>query len=82
MKNLINYYSLIFIPFALLIIGIKTEFLSIGQFLVLFIFYALPYRGVTDYYRLRSKNVINKNQYLIILIPGSRIRYFRELYFI
>ena len=82
MKNFLLYYFLIVVPFALIILATKRELISSGQFLILFIIYAFPYRGVTDYYRLRSKNIITQKQFLLIFIPGSRIKYFKELYFI
>ncbi len=82
MKSLIVYYIAIIVPFVLLIQGVKRELINMDWCLILFIFYAFIYRGIIDYYRLRSKNVISKKQYLIILIPGSRIKYFKELYFI
>ncbi len=82
MRNLLVYYLQILVPFALLIIGIKTGFINMGQFLILMTIYTLPYRFTTDYLRLRSKNVIDKNKFWIILIPGSRIKYFKDLYFI
>ena len=69
-------------PFIVLMISMKKEWISMNLSLVLFILYAFPYRGATDYLRLRSKNIITPKQFLLIFIPGSRIKYFKELYFI
>lgn len=82
MKNLIVYYAIIFIPLGLLLYFAKTKQLGSGCFVVLLFVYAFIFRAITDYARLRSKNVIEKKQFWRILIPGSRIKYFKELYFI
>ena len=82
MRKLIVYYVVIIVPFLLLILAMKRELIGMDWSLVLFIFYAFIYRGITDFYRLKSKNIITNKQYLTILIPGSRIKYFKELYFI
>lgn len=82
MKNLIVYYLLIFVPLFLLIDLTKNNLLTSGQFVGLLFFYAFIYRTLTDYYRLKSKNIIDKKGFWKIFVPGSRLKYFRDLYFI
>ncbi len=82
MKKLIVYYFLIITPFAVLIYATKNGLINSSWFVALLFIYVLIYRTLTDYVRLRSKNIIGKNQFWKILIPGARIKYFRELYFV
>lgn len=82
MKNLLLYYAAIFIPFFLIIYLSKVKLLDTDSFLVLLIVYAFIYRSITDYIRLKSKNIIDKKQFWTLFIPGTRIKYFRELYFV
>ncbi len=82
MKNLIIYYCFVFIPIIILVGLVKTNNMESNRFVILFFSYALFYRTITDYYRLLSKNVIKKNDFWKLFIPGFRIKYLRELYFI
>ncbi len=82
MKNLLVYYFLIITPFALIIYSAKNNLISNTLVVILFFFYLLIYRTIIDYYRLRNKNAIEKNQFLNLLIPFSRMKYFRALYWI
>ena len=79
MKNIFLYYLAIIIPFAAIVYLAKTDFDS--EWLVaLLVFYAFIYRTFTDYSRLVSKNIMHKNDFWKLLIPGSRLKYFRALY--
>jgi hypothetical protein len=82
MKNIIVYYFVILVPFFGLLIAMKRELLSEEWCIALLVFYAFIYRTLTDYYRLKSKNAITSKQFFSLLIPGSRIKYFKELYFV
>ncbi len=73
---------IILLPFLLLIVAMKQEVIGMNWSLALLLFYAFIYRGITDFYRLKSKNVLNNNEFLKVLVPGSRIKYFKELYFL
>ncbi len=79
MKNILIYYLAIIVPFALLVFFVKTDQISSGWFCLFLFSYAFPYRAITDLSRLASKGVILK-PFWKILIPGIRIRYFKELY--
>jgi hypothetical protein len=71
-----------FYPARAAYIFCKTEQLNSSWFVILLFFYTFIFRTITDYARLRSKNVIDKRQFWHILVPGSRIKYFKELYFL
>ncbi len=81
-EQLIVYYVLILTPFAILIYSTKQKLINNNWFVFFLFFYVLVYRTVTDYFRLRGKNAIGKNRFWKLLIPGTRITYFRELYFL
>ncbi len=82
MKNLIIYYCFIFIPLFIIIGLVKSNNIDDNNLLILFFSYFLFYRTLTDFYRLRSKNVVGKNDFWKLLIPGFRLKYFKDLYFI
>jgi hypothetical protein len=78
MKNILIYYFQILLPFPLIYWSAVTDrtYLFIG----LLIFYTI-YRMFTDYFRLLNKNLISKKDFLKILIPFWRSKFFKELYF-
>ena len=82
MKNLLIYYIVIIAPLPLLVYCSKNNVVDSGWVGVLILIYAFPYRLLTDYYRLRSKAIIDKNNYWEIIKPFSRMKYFRALYWI
>lgn len=79
MKNLITYYIIILAP-LLLIILLRTGINNAPIFAGLILFYAFVYRTITDGIRLSQKNVIPKKDIWKLIIPGSRILHFKELY--
>jgi len=79
MKNTILYYLFILAPIVPLMIFVNNDLLN-DWWLIIFILYIFIYRAITDYWRLASKNIITKKDFWKILIPGSRFKYFRELY--
>lgn len=82
MKNLIIYYLQVFIP-AIILFGLfKTNKIDFSEFIILFLIYGFVYRMFIDYYRLKSKNLIEKKDFWKLLIPGARIKYFFDLFFI
>lgn len=80
-KKLLLYYFLTIGPLLLLVYCGKHGIISSTTFLLLFLGY-IPYRFLTDYYRLRSKGVIEKKDYLKVLNPFNNSLYFRELYWL
>ena len=81
MKNIIVYYLSITVPLAALVYGAINKSINNSWFAVLILIYALIYRTITDYFRLRSKNIIDKKDFWKILKPGARAKYFKDLYF-
>lgn len=80
MKNLLVYHIVILTPLAIIIVLLKTEMIDTKITVGLFMFYALIYRTFTDGKRLYDKKVIAKKDLWKMLIPGIRIKYFKELY--
>lgn len=80
MKNLKIYYLAIIIPLIMIFIFYKFQIIDSTYFLILFLIYATIYRTYTDSKRLIDKKIISKNDFWKLLIPGTRIEYFRELY--
>ena len=80
MKNIFLYYLAIFIPAILIVWLFRTKVIESGLFVGLLFFYLIVYRTFIDYLRLADKGIIGKKDFRKILIPGSRIKYFRELY--
>ena len=72
----------IFVPVLLLVYCSKTHLLGSGWFVALFFGYAFPYRMITDYYRLRSKEAIDKGEYREVLNPFYTMKYLKELYWV
>lgn len=81
MRNTLLYYIAIFAPLCLLTFLVMTKAIDNLWFCIFLFFYAFVYRTITDYLRLLSKQIISKDGFWKLLIPGSRIKYFKELYF-
>jgi hypothetical protein len=80
MKNLLTYYIFILSPIGVLILLNKAEKIDVTLFVGLFFFYAFIYRTYTDGKRLADKNIIPKKDIWKMIIPGSRLQYFKDLY--
>jgi len=80
MRNIKTYYLAILTPLIILFLLRKFEMITWETSLILFLFYIFIYRTYTDGKRLIEKEVITKNQIWKLLIPGTRIEYFKELY--
>jgi hypothetical protein len=80
MKNLLTYYIFILSPIGVLILLNKAEKIDVTLFVGLFLFYAFIYRTYTDGKRLADKNIIPKKDIWKMIIPGSRLQYFKDLY--
>ena len=80
MKNILVYYLLIFVPFGLIVWVSRIELINSSVFVLLLFLYAFVYRTYLDGYRLFKKNIIAKKDIWKMIIPGSRLQYFKELY--
>ena len=80
MKNLKIYYLAIIVPLIIIFIFYKFQIFDSTYLLVLFLIYATIYRTYTDSKRLIDKKIISKKDFWKLLIPGTRIEHFRELY--
>lgn len=80
MKNLLTYYVLILTPMGLIIWLVRTDLINPWGFVGLIFFYSLIYRTYIDGKRLADKNILQKKDSWKMMIPGSHIKYFKELY--
>lgn len=80
MKNSILYYLVISIPLFILIYLLKSDRIDVTPFLISIFSYAFVYRMITDYYRLLSRKALEKKELWKLIIPGARIKYFKQLY--
>jgi uncharacterized membrane protein len=77
MKNTIIYLLVSFLPLAASIYLSKFGIMSSNVFLFFLLFYAFIYRPITDYYRLKQKGLISKDEFWKSFLPG----YFGQKYF-
>jgi hypothetical protein len=82
MRNIAIYYSFILAPLAILLWLNAYGKIEGSLFVICLLFYAIIYRTYTDGKRLVDKHIISKNDIWKMIIPGRRLKYFRELYWI
>jgi hypothetical protein len=58
----------------------KADLMNGWLLITLLLFYALVFRTYIDDKRLVEKNIILKKDIWRMIIPGSRIEHFKELY--
>jgi len=80
MRNFLIYYVIILAPIGILIGLHTTNLLDKTLFVLLILYYALVYRTYTDGKRLVNKKLISEKDIWKMLIPGYRLKYFKELY--
>ena len=80
MKNTFIYYLTILTPIVLIIWLNKNESISSTYFVGTLFFYLFIFRTYIDGKRLSEKNIIPKKDIWKIIIPGKRIKHFKELY--
>ena len=80
MKKTFPYYVAIFLPLIILLVLTKYKLINNVWFCISLLFYTFIYRNLTDYWRLRSKNIIEKMSVLKIFLSGFVFKYFKELY--
>lgn len=80
MKNLLTYYILTLVPLGILFWLNRTDLINGTLFAGLLLFYIFIYRTFIDGKKLSDRNIIAKKDIWKLIIPGSRIEYFKELY--
>ena len=80
MKKILFFYLLIFAPLVILFWMNKSDSISSFYFVLFLFLYVFVYRTFTDGIRLIDKNIIHKKDLWKMIIPGSRFKYFKELY--
>lgn len=79
MRNLLLYYLAILLPFLYMISTARSG--HSVWFIVVLLVYAIPYRMAVDGMRLVTLGLMKWNQVWKLLVPGTRRKYFRALYF-
>ena len=80
MKNIVIYYVSIFLPLVLIGWLAIAELISYAVFTGLALFYLFFYRTYLDGSRLVAKGRIKKKDIWKMIIPGRRVRFFKDLY--
>jgi hypothetical protein len=80
MKNLLVYYLMTLLPLGVIVWLSKIDFINSTAFVALLFFYTLIYRTYIDGKKLADKNIIKKKDIWKLIIPGSRVEHFKELY--
>lgn len=80
MKNIIIYYLAVVIPVAVIFYLSRTHMINSNWFVYSFLSYLFIYRTYTDGKRLADKGIIKHREIWKMIIPGQRLRFFRDLY--
>lgn len=80
MKDIRLYYFFLIAPLFLIYILKDLEIIDTYGFIFLIFFYSLVYRTFLDGRRLAGKNIIPASAVWKLILPGQRLRYFKELY--
>jgi uncharacterized membrane protein YdjX (TVP38/TMEM64 family) len=78
MKNTIIYLLVTILPLPIYVYLGKFGIISSQEFVLLLLMYAFIYRPITDYYRLKQKGLISKEEFWKSFLPG----YFQQKYFL
>ncbi len=65
---------------VLFVYAVKNNMLSNNWLLIVFFSYALVYRNIIDFYRLKTKGILTNKDFFKLFVPGIRMKYFKELY--
>ena len=80
MKNIIVYYFVAIVPGAIILLLAHTDSINSNWFVYSFCFYCIIYRTYIDGKRLADKGLIQNKDIWKMIVPGQRIRFFKELY--
>ena len=80
MKNIIVYYFVVIVPLAIIFLLALTNTINSNWFVYSFCFYLFIYRTYIDGKRLADKGLIAKKDIWRMIVPGYRIRFFKDLY--
>jgi hypothetical protein len=80
MKNKWIFYLVITIPAIILGLLVNADLINSFWFTTFLLQYLFVFRTYTDGKRLADKGVIKKGDMWTLVIPGTRLQYFKELY--
>jgi hypothetical protein len=64
MKNVRTYQIASYVPIFILILCYVYRWVGIELFTGLFLFYFFVYRTILDYFRLKAKKLVTKDEYI------------------
>ena len=80
MKNIIIYYFVVIVPAAIIFLLAYTNTINSSSFVYSLFFYLFIYRTYIDGKRLADKGLIQNKDIWKMIVPGQRIRFFKDLY--
>lgn len=80
MKKLIAFHLITLLPMFVIVGLYSYKLLPSSWFIILFMIYAIIYRPIFDYNKLKSKGLVTKNQFIKSL-GFIRFKYYHELMF-
>jgi hypothetical protein len=81
MKHTIIFILLTILPLPASVYLAKYGIINSEEFVFFLLFYAFLFRPFTDYYRLKQKGIIGKDEFWKSFLPGYfQAKYFGELY--
>ena len=81
MKNILNFYIIIFLPFVMLMLFGKYNLVGNYTWVILLLVYCLLYHPRISGLRLLANGIITKKQLLYNFIPTWNWKYFSFLFF-
>jgi Zn-dependent protease with chaperone function len=80
LRNLFIYHVISLGPLLVLLVLIKYDIGDFMTMLILVIIYGFLYRPIIDYYKLKSKGLVEKSSYIKSL-GFQRFKYYSQLMF-
>ncbi|MBD8488277.1 hypothetical protein IFO69_05920 [Echinicola sp. CAU 1574] len=80
MKKLVAYHLVTILPMMIVMQLFLYDYIGWGNFFVLFVLYFFVYRPVWDYRRLKSKGLVNREEF-VKSWGFIRFKYVQELMF-
>jgi hypothetical protein len=80
MKNLTNFYAIIFAPLLTCILLLKLELITTSIFSFSIIFYGIIINPLFQYYRAKELGLVEQKEVFKFLIPFWSLRFFSQLF--
>lgn len=80
MKNLTNFYVIIFAPLLISLLLLKLGLINNVIFGLAILFYGLILNPIFQYYRAKSLGLVEESEVFKFLIPFWSLRFFTQLF--